>query len=123
MSPPNPNARSRFVRLSETDRPALTFSLDGQPASALQGDTLLVAVLQNRGSLRTSEFGDGKRAGFCLMGACQDCWIWDGDGKRVRACSTPVRTGMTVFTYPPFDDWGLMTAFSAHLQAGEKDFP
>jgi aerobic-type carbon monoxide dehydrogenase small subunit (CoxS/CutS family) len=101
----------------------MSFSLDGEPASALQGDTLLVAVLQNRGSVRASEFGDGKRAGFCLMGACQDCWIWDGDGKRVRACSTPVVAGMTVFTHPPHDDWSQMAAFSAHLQAGEKDFP
>lgn len=123
MTQPSPDARPRFVRLAETDRPAMTFSLDGQPASALQGDTLLVAILQNNGSLRTSEFGDGKRAGFCLMGACQDCWIWDGHGKRVRACSTPVAAGMTVLTHPPHDDWGLMTAFSAHLQAGEKDFP
>lgn len=123
MTQHSPHARPRFVRLSETERPAVAFSLDGQPASALQGDTLLVAVLQNSGSLRTSEFGDGKRAGFCLMGACQDCWIWDGDGKRVRACSTPLAAGMAVFTQPPHDDWGLMTAFSAHLQAGEKDFP
>lgn len=111
-------AEPRFVRLSETERPTLTFTIDGQPASALHGDTLLVAVLQNRASLRTSEFGDGARAGFCLMGACQDCWMWDADGNRVRACSTPVASGMAVFTRPPHDDWGKLSAFSAQLQAG-----
>lgn len=115
-------AAPRFVRLSETERPAVAFTLDGRPASALRGDTLLVAVLQNRANLRASEFGDGPRAGFCLMGACQDCWIWDADGNRVRACSTPVADGMAVFTRPPRDDWSRMTAFSARLQAGERDF-
>ena len=83
----------------------MTFSLDGQPASALQGDTLLVAVLQNRGSLRTSEFGDGKRAGFCLMGACQDCWVWTADGERLRACTTVVAEGMHIVTTQPEATW------------------
>lgn len=111
------SAKPRFVRLSETERPAVAFTLDGRPASALQGDTLLVAVLHDRGSLRVSEFGDGRRAGFCLMGACQDCWMWDAAGNRVRACSTPVAAGMAVFTRSPFDDWGKVTEFSAGLQA------
>ena len=72
MSANGRQARPRFVRLSETGRPPLAFILDGEPAAALQGDTLLVAVLQQRGALRDSEFGDGPRAGFCLMGACQE---------------------------------------------------
>ena len=29
-----------------------------------------------RGALRAAEFGPEARAGFCLMGACQDCWVW-----------------------------------------------
>jgi len=111
----------RFVRLSETDRPAVAFTLDGRPATALRGDTLLVAVLHQGGHLRTSEFGDGARAGFCLMGACQDCWMWTETGDRVRACSTPVADGMAVHTRPPHDDWSRMAAFSARLQAqGEE---
>ncbi|RML51651.1 hypothetical protein APX70_08332, partial [Pseudomonas syringae pv. maculicola] len=32
-------------RLVERDRPALSFTLDGMPASGLLGDTLLTAVL------------------------------------------------------------------------------
>ena len=34
-----------FKRLSETQRPALAFTLDGQPATGLLGDTLLTAML------------------------------------------------------------------------------
>ncbi|MCF8975903.1 (2Fe-2S)-binding protein, partial [Pseudomonas edaphica] len=34
-----------FKRLAETRRPALAFTLDGQPATGLLGDTLLTAIL------------------------------------------------------------------------------
>lgn len=85
-------------RLGERDRPLISFVIDGQPATALQGDTLLTAVLVNASALRRSEFGDGPRAGFCLMGACQDCWVWTEAGTRLRACSTPVEAGMRIVT-------------------------
>jgi|SRR5450830_968668 len=89
---------SRFVRVGETDRPTLSFAIDGQQAEALAGDTLMVAMLRNARRLRLSEFGGGARAGFCLMGACQDCWIQTPEGKRMRACTTPVEAGMQVLT-------------------------
>jgi NADH dehydrogenase/NADH:ubiquinone oxidoreductase subunit G len=40
-------------------------------------------------------------AGFCLMGACQDCWIWDDDGRRLRACTTYAEQGMRIRTTWP----------------------
>jgi predicted molibdopterin-dependent oxidoreductase YjgC len=88
----------RFFRLAETGRQQVAFTIDGNPAVALQGDTLLVAILGTTRSLRTSEFGDGRRAGFCLMGACQDCWVWTAQGERLRACSTPIAEGMKIVT-------------------------
>ena len=88
----------RFVRLAEKDRQPISFTIDGQPATALQGDTLLVAMMGAARSLRSSEFGDGRRAGFCLMGACQDCWVWTAQGERLRACSAEVREGMALVT-------------------------
>ena len=91
-------ADPRFRRLDETDRTPVAFEVDGAPATALAGDTLLVAILSNTGALRRSEFGDGPRAGFCLMGACQDCWVWTSDGERLRACTTPVTPGLRVLT-------------------------
>jgi D-hydroxyproline dehydrogenase subunit gamma len=89
---------ARFVRLAETARTPVRLVIDGHPVDALAGDTLMVAVLNNIRHLRESEFGDGKRAGFCLMGACQDCWVWTADGERLRACTTVVGEGMHIRT-------------------------
>lgn len=83
-------------RLVETDRPSLAFTLDGRPASGLLGDTLLTAVLTAENHLRGSDFSAEPRAGFCMMGACQDCWVKLGDGRRVRACSTLLEAGAEV---------------------------
>lgn len=98
----------RFKRLAEHDRPRVIIQIDGQPVAALQGDTLMVAMLANVSSLRESEFGEGRRAGFCLMGACQDCWIWTTDGKRLRACGTTVREGLSISTRNPEAAWNLV---------------
>lgn len=87
-------------RLAEQQRPALAFTLDGQPASGLQGDTLLTAVLTRSEHLRGSDFSAEPRAGFCMMGACQDCWVRLGDGRRVRACSTLLESGQVVSRDP-----------------------
>ena len=89
-----------FKRLVEQDRPALAFTLDGLPASGLQGDTLLTAVLTCSEHLRGSDFSAEPRAGFCMMGACQDCWVRLGDGRRVRACSTLLEQGLVVSRDP-----------------------
>lgn len=95
----------RFVRLAETGRPEITIFVDGQPVRAMEGDTLMVAMLGNGRHLRLSEFGDGPRSGFCLMGACQDCWVWTEDGNRLRACSTVPVDGMRVNTSQPEASW------------------
>jgi predicted molibdopterin-dependent oxidoreductase YjgC len=95
----------RFVRLGETDRARVRILIDGQMAAALAGDTLMVALLNHVRHLRQSEFGDGKRAGFCLMGACQDCWVWTASGERLRACTTVVEEGMDIVTQQPEATW------------------
>jgi len=87
-------------RLAEKNRPSLPFILDGQPATGLQGDTLLTAVLTASDYLRGSDFSAEPRAGFCLMGACQDCWVRLDDGRRVRACSTLLEAGQVVSREP-----------------------
>ncbi|MDJ0390728.1 (2Fe-2S)-binding protein [Roseomonas sp. E05] len=87
----------RLVRLVDQDRPAIRFVLEGQDCSARAGDTLLTAILAGEGSfLRCSEFGDGPRAGFCLMGACQDCRVVVEGLGPVRACATECAPGMVV---------------------------
>jgi len=89
-----------FKRLTETARPALAFTLDGQPATGLLGDTLLTAVLTCAEHLRGSDFSAERRAGVCLMGACQDCWVRLADGQRVRACSTLLEEGQAISRDP-----------------------
>jgi aerobic-type carbon monoxide dehydrogenase small subunit (CoxS/CutS family) len=96
---------ARFVRLAETGRATVAFTIDGRPAQALAGDTLLVALLSQVDHVRRSEFGDGNRAGFCLMGACQDCWVWTADGERLRACTTMVSAGLRIVTEQPEASW------------------
>lgn len=97
-------ATGRLVRLAEGDRAPLRFFLDGVARQALAGDTVLSAVLSVAPALRRSEFGPEARAGFCLMGACQDCWIWQEDGPRLRACSTPLVADMRLSSAAP-GDW------------------
>ncbi|VVD99197.1 (2Fe-2S)-binding protein [Pandoraea terrigena] len=97
----------QLVRLVETARALVTFYLDGQPVQALAGDTLLTAILTHQRHVRISEFSGTPRAGFCLIGACQDCWVrceaasgaaGDAQLVRLRACSTPVQAGMRILT-------------------------
>lgn len=88
----------RFVRVAERGRSTFNMTIDGVACEAAQGDTVLVAVLSHVRAVRDSEFGDGRRAGFCLMGACQDCWVWCEDGTRLRACTTPAEPGMSIVT-------------------------
>lgn len=92
---------ARLVRLAETGRATLVFHFDGRERVAMEGDTVLTAILMSESSLRPAEFGPERRAGFCLMGACQDCWIWQEDGPRLRACSTQVQAGMRLRSTAP----------------------
>ncbi|PPS31397.1 NAD(FAD)-dependent dehydrogenase [Pseudomonas amygdali pv. morsprunorum] len=98
----------RFVRLGERDRPVVSLMVDGAPIEALQGDTLMVALLTRKATLRQSEFDSGRRAGFCLMGACQDCWVWTRNGERLRACSNEVSDGLDIVTTQPEAKWPLL---------------
>lgn len=99
--------RPQLTRLAETSRSPLTFYLDGKPVQALAGDTLLTAILTHQRHVRISEFSGTPRAGFCLIGACQDCWVrcestsatgGEAQLSRLRACSTPVQEGMRILT-------------------------
>ena len=112
---------ARFVRLAETTRPTVGIRIDGEPFQALAGDTLLVALLTHGRRVRDSEFDDGPRAGFCLMGACQDCWVWSDGGERLRACSTTVRDGMAVLTRPPASLWPMTPDLQERLAAEAED--
>ena len=91
----------RLVRAIVPDGPSVRILVDGVEVTAYAGESVLVAVLGQRNVLRRHEFGDELRAGFCLMGACQDCWVWLADRTRVRACTTVVADGMSILTDTP----------------------
>jgi hypothetical protein len=73
------------------DRPAARPHDRRQELQAVSGDTVLAAALAHGRVLRQFEFDATFRAGFCLMGACQDCWMWTESGGRLRACPTTGR--------------------------------
>ncbi len=85
-------------RLSRQQLPSIAFTLNGQACSGRAGDTVLTAILTQADQLRLSDFSGTPRAGFCQMGACQDCWVTTADGTRIRACSTPLEPGMRLRT-------------------------
>lgn len=94
----------RLQRVKDQDRRLIEIIVDGWAMSALEGDTILVAILAQRTHLRESVAGDPAdhgSAGFCLMGACQDCWVWLHDGRRIRACTTYAEPGMRIRTTWP----------------------
>ena len=80
---------------------ALTIHFDGAPVGAFEGESVLAALLAHGARLRRFEFGPGDRAGFCLMGACQDCLVWLDDGSSLRACGVVAREGMRLSSRPP----------------------
>ena len=94
-------AQPLLHRIAETQRAPVPFTLDGRPVQALEGDTVLTAVLTQGAQLRRNEFSGEPRAGFCMMGACQDCWIATAEGARLRACSTFIAPGMALLSEVP----------------------
>ncbi len=86
-----------LTRLAEGGQ-TIDFTLDGQPAQARAGDTVLTAVLTQAERLRHTVRGHAPRAGFCLMSACQDCLVATEDGQRLRGCSTFIEPGMRLLT-------------------------
>ena len=91
-------SNSQLLRVAEAERAPVSFFLDGVEVGALTGDTVLTAILMQQRHVRHSEFSGEPRAGFCMIGACQDCWVRCEDGTRIRACSTLVKEGMRIVT-------------------------
>ena len=90
----------QFKRVAARSGPPVALSFEGTTLSATAGESVLSALLSHGLLVRRHEFGHEPRAGFCLMGACQDCWVWSGQGGRLRACTTPVTEGMALFAEP-----------------------
>lgn len=92
--------RPLLVRLRTEARTPLAFTLDGEPCTGFEGDTVLTAVLAATSCVRQHEASGNPHAGFCAMAACQDCWMDTAGGERLRACTTPLAAGMQLVTRP-----------------------
>jgi len=75
----------------------LTLTFDGQPITALEGDSVAAAVLSSGlTATRTTVVAGAPRAPYCMMGVCFEC-LMEIDGVPNRqACLVPVRDGMVV---------------------------
>lgn len=87
-----------LYRIARHNHAPVPFTLDGAACEGRAGDTLLSAILNRAEALRRTEFTGEARAGFCQMGACQDCWVTTETGERLRACTTPLAAGMKIVT-------------------------
>lgn len=87
-----------FHRIYREDHPRIGFFINGSPAEGRAGDSVLMALLAREDAVRVTEFSGSPRAGFCQMGACQDCWVTLESGERLRACTTPLTEGMRLVT-------------------------
>ena len=88
-------AQPKILRIDEGR--TVTFLFDGQPISALEGDTV-AAALTAAGirTLRSTPVSGSARGIYCMMGACFDCLVEiDGLPNR-QACMTEVREGQDV---------------------------
>ena len=91
---------------SRTDRrsPAagrehLTFTFDGQPVVAEEGQTVAAALIATgRRSWRTTRVEGAPRGVFCGIGICHDCLVVVNGRPNVRACLAEVRNGDAVTT-------------------------
>ena len=83
-------------RVRTPDAPVIHLTWNDRPITAYQGDTVLTALLVMTDHVRHTIGEEKPRAGFCLMGACQDCWVQTAQAQRLRACSTLVEDGMAL---------------------------
>lgn len=100
MTIPVSSSAAQFRRRYRLAEQPLGFSLDGVRFEGRRGDTVLTAILSVQGKLRHSEFTGEPRAGFCLIGACQDCHVMTAEGHKLRACTTLLEEGMAFVTEP-----------------------
>jgi NADPH-dependent 2,4-dienoyl-CoA reductase/sulfur reductase-like enzyme len=79
-------------------RERVRFSIDGRPAEAERGTSLLAALWNEGKRAVRRSVGGAARGPLCGMGTCFECRVTiDGDAHR-RSCLEPVRAGMEVGT-------------------------
>ncbi len=82
---------------SGVSRPApVIITVDGQEVEAYPGESVATALIAaGFRSFRTTAAGDS-RGPVCNMGVCFECVVTVDGVHNVRACMTPVRSGMKI---------------------------
>jgi len=92
-------------RLSRpTGSATVVVSVDGAPVQAYPGETVATVLLAtDRQTFRHTDHLHTPRGLFCGMGVCFDCLVTIDGQPNVRACMTPVQSGMVIETGGPSD--------------------
>ncbi|MBL8571830.1 MAG: FAD-dependent oxidoreductase [Phreatobacter sp.] len=85
----------------EPARPAVTFTYDGRPITAYEGESI-AAALSAAGVLALRHTRNGARRGlWCGMGACFECLVTIDGRASQRACLAKASEGLVVTSAPP----------------------
>ncbi|MGN7882507.1 (2Fe-2S)-binding protein [Ensifer sp. 22460] len=88
-----------FRRLSDRKESSVSFTFNGVPTMARQGDSVAAALLAaGHCSTRRTPVSGAARGPYCMMGVCFECLVKiDGRPNR-QGCMTTVVAGMRVET-------------------------
>ena len=98
----------RRIKTGVDRGPGFTITIDGEAVTAYGGETLAAAMIAGDIWTFRQDTSGRRRAPYCNMGICFECLVAvqddetgqnPGDGRgwrRVRACMTTARPGMTV---------------------------
>jgi len=88
-----------FQRLPDISGTTIHFSIDGKPATGIEGDSVAAALLvAGHNAFRTTAVSGTERGPYCLMGACHDCYVEIDGMANQQACRVLLRDGMSVLT-------------------------
>ncbi|BFG77811.1 (2Fe-2S)-binding protein [Paraburkholderia terrae] len=85
-----------FRRLEPPQKP-VQFTIDGEPATANEGDTVAAALLaQGVERFRTTPVTGAPRLPHCMIGNCFDCLVQIDGVPNCQACLVIAKQGMAV---------------------------
>jgi D-hydroxyproline dehydrogenase subunit gamma len=86
-----------FRKLYDPVLAAVTVFVDGVPTTAEPGETVAALLLRTSPFFaRENPAGGGRRAPYCLMGACFECLAVVDSVASTRTCMVAVRAGMRI---------------------------
>lgn len=96
-----------FRRLSDRKESSVSFTFNGVPTMARQGDSVAAALLAAGHCItRRTPMSGAARGPYCMMGVCFECLVKiDGRANR-QACQMTVEEGMRVETQDGAAMWG-----------------